>query len=59
MTKEELLEILEIYGDHRWSCPISRKIRGEWPYSANKEYPSCVCGWEAIRRQLKLALEGG
>lgn len=57
MTKEELLEILEIYGDHRWSCPISRKIRGEW--YPGKDYPSCICGWEAIRKQIKLALEGG
>lgn len=40
MTKDEVLSLLRVYGDHRWKCAVSRALRDE------QLCPPCDCGWQ-------------
>lgn len=46
MTLERALEILKVYGDHRWKCTITKKLSGCAGYR-NEPY-ECDCGWRDI-----------
>ena len=47
MSKQRALELLEIYGDHRYKCCVQKKINGHASY-VNEPYQPCDCGWREV-----------
>jgi len=47
MELKRALELLEIYGDHRFKCCVMKKINGHAGYK-NEPFQPCNCGWKEV-----------
>jgi hypothetical protein len=57
MSKEELVEALKKYGDHKGSCGIMKILRHHRPPTNSdgcRIYPACSCGWAELIEEIRL-----